>query len=344
MLDYPFGQNEFPEAGSLMRVADGVFWLRMALPFSLDHINLWLLEDGDSWTIVDTGLDTQSSRAIWDQVISHHLKGNPVKRIIVTHLHPDHIGLAGWLTRRFECELWISQGEYNQCKELLLDDKPETIEEALQFYKAAGYNAEQLAAFKLEFGAIGNVISTLPESYHRLQEGDALSINGRAWQVVVGSGHSPEHACLYCPEQELLISGDQVLPRISSNISLYPTNPRANPLAEWLGSCDRLRNVLPDNLLVLPAHQEPFYGLHNRLAHLIKLHEKALDRLLSYLDEPRTAIDCIPAMFTNKISKGLLLFAIGETLAHLSYLVEQKKVARTRGADGRDYYARVPGA
>jgi len=340
MLDYPFNQNESPEAGSLKQVAEGVYWLRMELPFALDHINLWLLEDDNGWTLVDTGFNNSSSRDTWDRVIDQYLNGMPIKRVIVTHMHPDHIGLAGWLTRRFECELSMSRSEFVLCN-ALINNSEEAREIASKFYQAAGYSSEQLATYQNYFGNFSKMVSPLPESYCRLQEGESLTINGRNWQIVTGSGHSPEHVCLYCPELKLLISGDQVLPRISSNISLHPVEPEANPLADWLDSCKRLQKVLPADLLVLPSHQEPFYGLHHRLSLLIESHAETLDKLLAFLDKPNTAVACIPTMFKREIDGSLLQLATGETLAHLKYLLQQEQISRQRDDSGVDYYVRV---
>jgi len=338
MLDYPFEKHESPDVGSLKKIADGVYWLRMPLPFSLNHINLWLLADGDGWTLVDTGLNNEESRNTWDRVINECLDKLPIKRVIVTHMHPDHIGLAGWLTERFGCELWISQQEFDQCQAGLSDAGQQAYESEANFYRAAGYNEEQMAAHQRRFGFFNNMISPLPKGYRCMQEGESLIINGLEWRVVIGSGHSPEHVCLFCPELKLLISGDQVLPRISSNISLYSIEPNANPLANWLSSCDRLRTKLPKDLLVLPSHQEPFYGLHDRLSRLIESHERVLDSLYACLVKPRRAIDCFPAMFKREIDSNSLQFAIGETLAHLNYLVHKGLVTKLREKGCADYY------
>ncbi|RLA04595.1 MAG: MBL fold metallo-hydrolase, partial [Gammaproteobacteria bacterium] len=180
-----------------------------------------------------------------------------------------------------------------------------------------------------------------PESYQRLQDGDDLLINNRKWQVVIGSGHSPEHVCLYCPELKVFISGDQVIPRITSNVSIFPLLPDANPLENWLNSCARLKQLLPDDILILPSHQEPFYGLHHRLEELIQSHQEALERLLAYLQQPRIAIDCIQTMFGREISISEMQFAIGETLAHLKYLEQLGQIEHQTADDGFDYYVKL---
>ena len=338
MLSYPFGIKQSPAPGTIKEVATGVYWLRMSLPFALNHINLWLLEEGDGWTIVDTGISSRQTQEAWEQVFVDFLDNKPVKQVIVTHLHPDHIGLAGWLAERFDCPLWISEKEYELCVKIFETTSNPITDSAIKFYQSAGYNENQIERYKSAFGNFAKIISPLPESYKRLQDGDSFEINHLQWQVVIGSGHSPEHVCLYCPELTLLISGDQVIPRITSNVSVFPIEPAANPLADWLKSCTRLKETLPDDLLVLPSHQEPFYGLHHRLDELIASHDTALDRLQSYLQSPRKAIDCINTMFGREIGNSEMQFAIGETLAHLNYLMQKGTVKRCIADDGVDWY------
>lgn len=337
-LTYPFGHDNYPAAGEFQEIAPGVHWLHMPLPYALDRINLWLLADGDGWTIVDCGLDLPESREIWERAFNGIMQGKPVNRVIVTHLHPDHVGLAGWLCKRFDCPLWMTRDEFLMCRNLVQDTGLPAPEIAVRFYQAAGYDDQQLASYRKRFGLFGANISPLPGSFHRLKDGDVLEINDHYWEIVVGAGHSPEHACLYCPALKLLISGDQVIPRISPNVSVFPTEPDGDPLDEWLRSCEKIRNQIPGNVLVLPAHQEPFYGLHNRLARLIKSHEKSLDRLLNFLDEPRTAIECFSPLFRRTLKGIHVQLAIGETLANLNCLIQRRLVERHTGEDGVHRY------
>lgn len=339
-LTYPLGKKVFPAPGECHEIAPGVHWLHMPLPYSLDRINLYLLEDGDGWTIVDTGLNLDDSKQIWERLFSGLLAGRPVKRVIVTHLHPDHVGLAGWLTEKHDCDLWMSREEFLMCRNLVADTGKPAPEIALDFYHAAGYDDEQLAQYKARFGEFGKFVHPLPDSFRRLRDGEVLEINDQYWQVLVGSGHSPEHVCLYCPGLKLLISGDQVIPRISSNVSVFPTEPEGDPLDEWLRSCHRLRNQLPGNVLVLPAHQEPFAGLHVRLSQMIESHEKSLDRLLAFLAEPRTAIECFSPLFKRTLTGSHVQLAIGEALAHLNCLIRRRLVTRTTRKDGVYLYQR----
>jgi len=338
-LDYPFGKR--PELGETIEIAPGIHWIRMRLPMQLNHINLWLLEDGDGWTVVDTGIRDETTADAWKQLFAGSMGGRLIQRVIVTHLHPDHIGLAGWLVRRFGVELWMTRTDYLMCRNLVADTNEEAPEEGIRFYRAAGFGEEAMEAYKTRFGGFGRGVYRLPNSYRRIQDGECIPIGGRTWEVVVGRGHAPEHACLWCREENLFISGDQILPRISSNVSLFPTEPEANPLQDWLDSCSRLKSLLPEDVLVLPSHNEPFRGARLRLQELIDGHETGLDKLLTLCEEPKRAVDCFPALFRSRITAGVYLMATGETLAHLSCLRARGKIARKTDADGVDWYAPV---
>ena len=341
-LTYPFGRKFNPAPAEPVRIADGVYWARFAMPMSLDHINIWLLEDGDGWTVVDTCLGIKSAKEVWESLFTGFMAGKPVKRVICTHLHPDHVGLAGWLTERFGCELSMTREEFLMCRAMAGATGREAPDVALRFYRAAGYDDAQLERYKGKFGNFGRAISPLPDSFRRLVDRETITIGGRYWQVIVGSGHSPEHVTLYCPAVKLLISGDQILPRITPNVSVFPTEPHGDPLKEWLRSSARIREMLPDDLLVLPAHEAPFYGLHTRLTQLIEAHEADLDSLFDFLAEPRRAVECFPALFSRNIEMDSLGLATGETLAHLSCLLGRRRISRTRDADGVDWYQQIP--
>ncbi|MGE0740007.1 MAG: MBL fold metallo-hydrolase [Hyphomonadaceae bacterium] len=336
-LIYPLGDP--PEAGIAREIAPGVHWVRMPLPFALQWINLWLIEDGDGWTIVDTGVGLEQSREYWRQIFDATLQGRPVKRVICTHMHPDHMGLAGWICRKFGATLYMSRLEYVTCRMLVADTGREAPEEGVRFYRGAGWDEDAIDSYKVRFGGFGKAVSRLPDAYRRLSDGDSIEIGGRVWRVITGNGHSPEHVCLYQDELKLFISGDQVLPRISSNVSVFPTEPEGDPLSDWINSCKKLLAAVPNDVLVLPAHNEPFRGLHERLQNLIDGHERALARLLHRLRQgPKRAIDLFVALFARRIGPDLLGMATGETIAHLNCLIRRGHARAKPDEKGVIYY------
>ncbi len=338
-LDYPFETR--PETGQTIEVAPGIHWVRMRLPFQLNHINLWLLEDVDGWTVVDTGVRDEPTAEAWKQLFAGPMAGKPVKRVIVTHLHPDHVGMAGWLVRRFDCRLWMSRTDYLMCRNLVADTGQEAPKAAIDFYHAAGFPEDMLENYRTRFGGFGKGVYRLPNSFRRIVDGEEIAIGGHSWQVVVGRGHAPEHACLWCRELNILISGDQILPRISSNISLFPTEPEADPLRDWLESCAMLKALLPEDILVLPSHNAPFRGVKLRLQDLIDDHETNLDKLHVLCAEPKRAVDCFPALFRSRITSGNFGMATGESLAHLNCLIFRGRMTRTPDDNGVDWYRAI---
>jgi len=327
-----------PEVGEAVDVFPGFKWLRLPLPFLLGHINVWLLQDGDGWAIVDTGIFTAATREVWENVFTQYLDDAPVTRVIVTHLHPDHVGCAGWLCDRFGVELCMSRDEYLLCRLLVSDTGMPAPEEGRRFYRLAGFSEDRMFHYVEMFGSFGKIVAALPQSYHRLVEGPALNIGEHEWQVIIGHGHSPEHACLYCPELNVLISGDQILPTISSNVSVFPTEPGANPLADWFESLRRLQDVLPDDVLVLPSHGKPFRGVKFRLQELIEEHETGLEKLRKLCREPQRAVDVFPALFKSKITDSNLMMATGEAIAHINYLLYAGELEIDQEEDGIRWY------
>ena len=339
-LVYPFATG--PTAVEAVDVAPGVKWLRMPLPGRLAFINVWAIAEDGGYAVVDTGIGGAETVHAWREAFKGPLAGSRATRVFATHMHPDHVGMAGWLTRKYDCRLWITRLEFLTCRSLAADTGREAPEDGLRFYRAAGWDAEALETYRARFGFFGKALHALPDSFHRLRDGDRIDIGGREWRVVVGSGHSPEHACLYCPELKLFISGDQVLPKITSNVGVYPTEPDADPLDDWLTSLARIKTRAPDDVLVLPAHNEPFYGLHARIDALISGHERGLDRLRQAIVEPKRVIDVFGVLFRAVIDENTLILATGETLAHLNYLLARGEAVRTTDADGVDWYRAAP--
>lgn len=338
-LDYPFEAT--PAPGESIEVAPGVLWLRMPLPFKLDHINVWAIADEGGWAVVDTGVRTEETIEAWRTLFRHSADNRPITRVFVTHMHPDHVGMAGWLTRKFNCRLWMTRLEYLSCRTLVADNGREAPADALGFFRRAGWSEAATESYKTRFGNFGKLIYALPDSYRRIEDREVVRIGDTDWRVIVGSGHSPEHACLHSPELKLLISGDQILPRISSNVSVYPMEPDADPMAEWLASLDIIEREVPDDVLVLPAHGECFRGLHARIAHLREGQHTALERLRRRLQEPRRAVDVFGALFARPIDESnaaLLGLATGESLACLNHLLARGQALRETDAQGVDWY------
>jgi glyoxylase-like metal-dependent hydrolase (beta-lactamase superfamily II) len=335
-IHYVFDSS--PETGEILDIAPGIKWLRLPLPFLLNHINVWLLRDGDGWALVDTGFFTNTTREVWEHVLRYPLDNAPITRVLVTHLHPDHVGCAGWMTEKFGVDLWMTREEYLLCRVLIADTGKPAPPESVSFYSGAGFAPESMDSYMEHFGAFGRVVSTLPESYLRLQQGMRVQIGDNEWEIIISRGHSPEHACLFCRDLNLLIAGDQILPTISSNVSVYPTEPAANPLAHWFDSLYMLKQLLPADVLVLPAHGKPFTGAHVRLDQLIAEHEQGLEKLKKICREPRRVLDVFPALFKARITDKNLIMATGEAISHLNYLLESGEINRRSDDQGIDWY------
>jgi glyoxylase-like metal-dependent hydrolase (beta-lactamase superfamily II) len=337
-LEYPCGDG--PATGAALQVAPGVLWIRMPMPIAVSHINLWAIEDAGGWVIVDTGLHTSETTAAWETLFSGPLDRG-ASRVLVTHMHPDHVGMAGWLTRRFDCQLWMTRLEYLTCRVLVADTGRTAPEDGLRFYQQAGWDEAAIERYRARFGNFGKMTHALPDSYRRLADGESISIGKHQWTVVVGNGHSPEHAGLYSPDLKCLISGDQVLPQISSNVSVFPTEPQADPLADWIGSLEKIKRAVPDDVLVLPAHGEPFRGLHARLDYLAASQNDTLERLRTALQQPKRAVDVFTALFFRDIlpeDEGRFGLATGESIAHLNYLIARNEAVAELDDDGVTWY------
>jgi len=338
-LTYPFA--EVPQRGKSIEVAAGVHWIRMPLPYSLDHINLWALDDGAGWAVVDTGVRTEETAAVWRELFANSTDTRGLTRVFVTHLHPDHVGMAGWLTRKFGVRLWMTRSEYLMCRVMVSDTGREAPDDAIAFYRRAGWSDAAIETYRTRFGNFGKHIHPLPDSFRRLRDGEVVQIGAHAWRVVTGNGHSPEHACLYCPDLKVLISGDQILPRISSNVSVSPVEPDADPMADWLASLAKIKREVPDDVLVLPSHNECFRGLHARIDRLQQGQERALDRLRNALKAPKRAVDVFGSLFARSIAESdvaLLGMATGESLACLNYLLHRGEIGCEIAEDGTAWY------
>jgi glyoxylase-like metal-dependent hydrolase (beta-lactamase superfamily II) len=328
--DYPFDRLDY---GAVREVADGIHWIRMPLPFALNHINLWLLADGDGWTVIDTGYNNDETRDHWNALFGHVLDGKPIKRLIVSHFHPDHASLAGWFAERWNTPIWMTYSEWMQAQLNRFGGPTADIDARMEFYRENGMEKAGIDGYRQTRPDFSQIILPLPIGFRRMMDGDVFAIGDDDWQVITGAGHSPEHAALWCAERNILISGDQVLPRISTNVSLQCNEPDGDPLRLYLDSLEKFRPVAAD-ALVLPSHDRPFYGLHERIDDLGRHHEERLTIAYEVCEKPLTARELIPYLFKRKLDQHQLGFAIGEALAHANYLVADGRLCKQRDADG----------
>ena len=338
-LDYPLG-DRLPGTGEVIELAPGVRWLRMPLPCALDHINLWLLrdraEDGrEGWAIVDCGVANDTTRAAWEQVFAHHLDGLPVLRVFVTHMHPDHIGNAQWLTQRWGCRVWISATDFNAARLASQSTTGFGGDDAAAFFAEHGLvDPEAIAKVRGRGGYYASMVPQVPRQYRRLMDGLVVRIGEHEWRCHAGYGHAPEHISLHCAALGVLISGDMILPRISTNISVIDVEPEADPLPLFLASIARLRE-LPEDTLVLPSHGRPFRGLHERVRQLIAHHDRHFDDVMAACrDKPCSASDLLPVLFRRKLDLHQTTFAMGEAVAHLHALAGMGRLRGHLDPDG----------
>jgi glyoxylase-like metal-dependent hydrolase (beta-lactamase superfamily II) len=337
-LLYPFG-DRLPAPGDSVEVAAGVRWIRMSLPFALDHINLWLLRDEidgrAGWSVVDCCISRDEAKAQWEQVFATQLEGLPILRVIVTHMHPDHVGLAWWLCEKWNAPLWISATDFNAARIASQSTTGFGGAAAADFFSSHGLaDPESLEKIRARASYYPSMVPDVPRRFRRMQDGDTIAIGGRSWRCIAGYGHAPEHISLYCDELRVLVSGDMLLPRISTNVSVYDVEPESNPLKQFLGSIDRF-TPLPDDTLVLPSHGKPFRGLHERVR---QLHEHHDERLREVMDAcraaPQSAAQVLPVLFKRALDLHQTTFAMGESVAHLHMLWHEGRLRRTRDAQG----------
>ncbi len=333
-IEFPFSAP--PQRLEWIEAAPGVLWLRLPLPFRLDHVNVYLIEDGDGFALIDTGIDNAVTREIWQALFDGPLRDRPLTRILATHCHPDHIGLAGWLCERLDLPLLASQTEYLDALRILLDPGALNAEPYRSFYHAHGLsdsNTELLLSRGLHYL---RMVSPLPRTFRRVIAGETLSIGGREFDVITGGGHSAEQVMLYCGTENILLSADQALAKISPNISVEAIDPDGDPLGIYLRSLEQLRRTAPPDVLVLPGHNLPFIGLTPRIDELISHHESRCAAILQACAKaPQSVVELVPVVFGRVIEDPhQMSFAFGEALAHANYLVRRKELRVSRTAAG----------
>ncbi|NOD92687.1 MBL fold metallo-hydrolase [Ruegeria sp. HKCCD4884] len=338
-IRYPWAEP--PAPGEAIQIADGVLWMRLPLPMALDHVNIFALDDGDGWTVIDTGLSSNKTRRIWQTLMDGPLVGKPIKRVVVTHHHPDHVGNAGWFQSEHGAELVTSRTSWLFARMLTLDVQETWPQETLDFYRSAGMSPEVLnARMRDRPFNFADTVYPMPLGFTRIQQGDVFRMGGRDWDVHMGNGHAPEHATFWSRDDNLVLSGDQILSSISPNLGVYATEPMADPVSAWMEACERLQALAQPDHLVLGGHKLPFTGLPLRMKQLIDNHHSALERLLDHLDEPKSAADCFLPLFKRTIREGEYGLALVEAVAHMNHLYHIDAVTRTQRADGAWLYQR----
>jgi len=332
-LQYPF--PEVPAPGTTIEVAPGIHWLSMPLPFALDHINLWLAEDHDGWTIIDTGIGNAETRALWEKILG----SKTVKRVIVTHYHPDHAGNAAWLCQRYGVELWMTQGEYLTAHAVRTSSAGYTTDAVLSVFRKNGLDPQRASGMGGRGNRYAALVPEFPLSYRRIIEGDEITIGSHKWRAIIGHGHAPEHLSLYSNSLNTLIAGDMLLSTISTNVSVWSIDPEGDPLRLFLDSIARYRE-LPADMLVLPSHGKPFRGAHDRVAQLEQHHQDRFrDVEKSLKENPKSAAELLSVLFRRPLDAHQTFFAMGEAIAHLHYLHYAGRAKRAQGEDGIMRYA-----
>lgn len=331
-----------PQQGEAIDVADGIKWMRLPLPMKLDHVNVYALDDGETWTIIDTGFSSRKSRAIWQDLMAGPLGGKPIGRVIVTHHHPDHVGLAGWFQSEKGAELWTTRTAWLFSRMLTLDVQELPTRETIAFWMRAGMDPQILneRANGKPFNFADSVYP-MPLGYKRIKQDDVIAMGGRRWQVHCGNGHSPEHATFWSLDDNLVISGDQIISSISPNLGVYATEPEADPVGEWIESCERFAKIAREDHLVLAGHKLPFTGLPHRLRQLIENHHSALERLLDFLETPKSAAECFQPLYHRSIGEGEYGLALVEAVAHMNHLYQEGLAHRQLDEDGAYRFVKI---
>jgi len=337
-LVFPFATP--PQPGGVIEVAPGILWARLPLPFSLDHVNVYLIEDGGGFAVLDTGIGNTRTKQAWEAIFAGPLAGQTLTRVIVTHFHPDHIGLAGWFVERFDLPLQMSQTDYLMGLNLHLDPGALDAEPFRQFYIRHGLDPLTTGKVVTQGHGYLKMLTGLPSTFGRLIAGERLRIGKRELSVLSGGGHAPEQLMFYCGAENIFLSADQVLAFISPNVSVWAVDPEGDPLAIYLRSLDSLRGALPDDALVLPGHQLPFRGLHTRIDELEQHHEKrCLAIIAACRTAPRSAAEVVPVLFRRALDPHQMGFAFSEVLAHVNYLLRQGRLVAADDAGGVKRFA-----
>jgi len=337
-----FPYQNFPKDKLFVELIPGIYWVRFNLASFVSHVNAYIIRDGNEITIVDTGISSLDCKHIWEKILNNGFKGVRVNRLIITHHHPDHLGLLGWFHERFGAEIWASRVAWLTARMLTLDIKEKTSEDTLSFWYKAGMPGSLLSRRRKErpFNFC-DYVDPIPLGYRRILDQERISIGANYWCINFGYGHAPEHLTLHCPELNVFIAGDQILPGISPNLSVYPAEPKANPVGEFIETCEKLLKIEDREYLVLPGHNLPFWGIKFRIRQLLNHHYAALSRVRDFLTlDPRMAVDTFSSLYMRKIQESEYSLALGEAVGHLNYLWYQNEISRDIKENGKIYYQR----
>ncbi len=319
-LAYPFAEP--PETGAVIEVAPGILWTRIPLPFRLNHVNIYLIEDGDGWAVLDTGVSNQATRDLWLALANGALAGRRLTRLIVSHFHPDHIGLAGWMCEQFGMPLLTSQTGYLGCINISLSPGRMADKTYMEFYRRHGMDDDVASLVATQGNGYLKMVSPLPDTFRRLVAGDVLTIGGRDFEILSGDGHAPEQLMLYLREENVFLASDQVLAKITPNVSVWAVEPEGDPLGLYLRSLNVLSDTIPRDALVLPGHQLPFVGLQRRCAELIGHHHERCGMIADACRQsPHSVADLVPVLFHRPLDPHQMSFAFSEVHAHVNYMV-----------------------
>jgi len=338
-LEYPFSSR--PKNGELLNVKGGIHWLRMPLPIALNHINLWLLEGDEGFTIIDSGMSTDEAKDIWRNIFNGFIPPKKIEKILITHMHLDHSGLSGWLSSELNIAPHFTKKEYNETQKIIGGMTDDQIELTLEYYRKCGYDKKSEDQFRERIGLRKSLSSRNVDDIILIKDGETLKLSDGEWRVIIVEGHSPEHACLYNEDENVFICGDALLPRITPNVSVNPINPDANPLESWIKSLEKIKSSIPNDALVLPSHGYPYVGAHHRIDAIIENHFRKLDSVLDAITEPKCVPDLFSLLFKSEINEHTRVLAVGETMSHLNFLVSKGEIKKTVDENGLYSFAKT---
>ncbi len=299
----------------LRQVLPGILMFTLPVDYGIDHVNIYLIRDGEGWCLFDTGADCEAARALWLRALAGPLAAG-LTRIIVSHHHPDHLGLAVWLQERTGAPILMREEELAvawQTHVASASDRAYCID-FMRRHGLAPEAAQQVVGGVLQ----SNMACAVPERVEPLEAGQTLHIGDHAFDVLVLGGHSIAQICLYEPRLRLLLTGDQLLERITPNIGVWPYG-ETDPLPRYLDSLRIIAGMEIEH--VLPAHHRVYHAGVERAHGLVAHHQRALRKFMARLGAGgMNATELSYAVYGAQGDPLHGYLAMGETLAHLLWL------------------------